>query len=243
MKSKRRHELQENMLAGELRKAAEFLKQHGGQLATAALIVAVLIFAYVLYSRHSESKVLGVQDEWDRVVNGTAKPEERTSLLEELAAQTGDRRIAALACVELGYAYAARAMLASTHSERAALEESAGKWYQKTIADFSDQPVVLAKAQFGLGKLYESQRKFNEAAEQYSLAKRSSELIGQPVAILAEISLQRLKALEAPVVMVTTMPATAPATTMPATAPATTMPATAPATTAPATAPATPAKP
>jgi len=212
MKSKRRHELHENMLAGELRKAWEFLKQRGGQLATAALIVAVLIFAYVLYSRHSESNTLGVQGEWDRAVNGTAKPEERAKLLEDLAAQTGDRRIAALSCVELGYDYATKALLAKTGYERTALEESAGKWYQKTIADFPTQNLAVAKAQFGLGKLYESQRKLNEAAEQYRLAKSSPELVGQPVAILAESSLQRLKMLESPVVMATTMPTSAPAT-------------------------------
>ena len=219
MKSKRRHELQENMLLGELRKGAEFLKQRGGQLATGALIIAVLIFAYVLLSRHSESTALTVQSQWDQAGSATVKPEERTKLLEDLAAQTGDRRIAALACVELGYDYATKALLAKTPSERTALEESAGKWYQKTLADFPTQTLAVAKAQFGLGKLYESQRKFNEAAEQYSLAKSSPDLVGQPVTIMAESSLQWLKMLESPVVMATTMPASAPATA-PATAPA-----------------------
>lgn len=213
MKSKRRHELHENMLAGELRKAWEFIQQRGSQLATGALVIAVLIFAYVYYTSHSESKTLGVQGDWDRALTGQVKSEERTSLLETLAAQTGDRRIAALACVELGYDYAVKALLAKTASERAALDESAGKWYQKTIADFSDQKLALAKAQFGMGKLYESQRKFNEAAEQYRLAKASPELIGQPVAILAEDSLQRIAMLGSPVIMATTMPASAPATT------------------------------
>jgi len=237
MKSKRRHELQENMLAGELRKAAEFIKQRGGQLATGALIIAVLIFAYVLLSRRSESKAITVQGEWDRAGSAMVKPEERTKLLEDLAAQTGDRRIAALACVELGYDYATRALLAKTPSERTALEESAGKWYQKTIADFPAQTLAVAKAQFGLGKLYESQRKFPEAAEQYRLAKSSPDLVGQPVTIMAESSRQWLKMLESPVVMATTMPASAPAS--PATAPSsapTSAPSSAP-TTAPASAP------
>ena len=224
------------MLAGELRKAAEFIKQRGGQLATGALIIAVLIFAYVLLSRHSESKAITVQGEWDRAGSATVKPEERTKLLEDLAAQTGDRRIAALACVELGYDYATRALLAKTPSERTALEESAGKWYQKTLAEFPTQTLAVAKAQFGLGKLYESQRKFPEAAEQYRLAKSSPDLVGQPVAIMAESSLQWLKMLESPVVMATTMPASAPTT--PATAPAS-APASAPAAPAKATQPAT----
>jgi hypothetical protein len=247
MKSKRRHELHENMLAGELRKAWEFIQQRGGQLATGALVIAVLIFAYVYYTRYSESKTFGVQGDWDRALTGQVKSEERASLLETLAAQTGDRRIAALACVELGYDYATKALLAKTGSERAALEESAGKWYQKTIADFSDQKLALAKAQFGLGKLYESQRKLKEAAEQYGLAKASPELVGQPVVILAESSLQRLTMLASPVVMVTTMPASAPApTSAPASAPAAKAPASAPAPTsapapAPTSAPAAPA--
>ena len=226
------------MLAGELRKAAEFIKQRGGQLATGALIIAVLIFAYVLLSRHSESKAITVQGEWDRAGSAAVKPEERTKLLEDLAAQTGDRRIAALACVELGYDYATRALLAKTPSERTALEESAGKWYQKTIADFPAQTLAVAKAQFGLGKLYESQRKFPEAAEQYRLAKSSPDLVGQPVTIMAESSRQWLKMLESPVVMATTMPASAPAAPAKATQPAT-APSSAPAAPAKATQPAT----
>jgi len=246
MKTKRRHELQENMLLSELRKAWEFLKKHGNRLATAALIIAVLIFAYVFWSRTSESKLLTVQSQWDQAVSAAAagKLDDQAKLLEELTAQTGDRRIAALACAEFGYNYATKAMLAKTPSERTALEESAAKWYLKTVAEFPTQSLAVAKAQFGLGKLYESQRKFNEAAEQYRLARSLPDMVGQPVTILAEGSLKRLKMLEPPVLMASTMPASAPAASAPApaaSAPAPAASAPAPAASAPAPAASAPA--
>lgn len=233
MKAKRRHELQENVLAGELGRVVEFLKKRGSHLATAALVIALAIFAYVAISRRGETAKFELQRQWDQAMTGQAKPEERTEIIRTLAEQTDNLRIASLATVELGYDDATQALVAKTDSERDALEESAAKWYRKAISEFPTQATAVAKAHFGLGKLYESKRQFQEAAEEYRQAKASPEVMGQPVMILAQTSLERLSMLNSPVRMATTMPTTQPTTTAtaPATAPAavpTTQPATAP---------------
>jgi tetratricopeptide (TPR) repeat protein len=239
MKSKRRHELQENVLAQEIGKVADFFKVHGNHLATAALIVAILILGYVLLGRRAETKTLHLQQEWARALTGNLKPDEHISALTALAEQTDSQHIAALASVELAYDYARQLLTAKDNSQRSALAEKASQWYQLTIQKFPKEELAVAKAHYGLGKLKEAAGQFQQAGEEYRLARTSPDLGYQPVAQLAEIGLLRLKDLEsAKVRMAATMPASRPAT--PATAPAT-RPA-GPEKTAPATAPATPAK-
>jgi len=222
MKAKRRHELQENVLAGELAKLVEFLKKRGSHLATGALVIALVIFAYFIIKGRGETARFELQHQWGQAMTGQAKPQERTRILTTLAEQTDNPRIASLATVELGYDAATRALVAKTDSERTALAENAAKWYRKTITEFPTQTLALAKAHLGMGKLYESKRQLQEAAEEYRQAKASPEMVGQPVVILAQNSLNRLSMLTSPVRMATTMPTTQPTTqaTTQATAPA-----------------------
>jgi hypothetical protein len=235
MKSKRRHELQENMLAHEIGQIAEFLKVHGNHLATGALIIAILILGYVLLGRRAETKKLHLQQEWARALSGNLKPDERTSALTAMAEQTDNTRIAALAGVELACDYARQLLAAKDNSQRAALTEKASQWYQLTIQKFPKEELAVAKAHYGLGKLKEAAGQFQQAGEEYRLARTSSDLAFQPVVQLAEDSLQKLKGLEsAKVRMAATMPASQPASpakapTTQGAGPADVVPATAPA--------------
>jgi hypothetical protein len=239
MKSKRRHELQENVLAQEIGKIGEFLKVHGNHLATAALIVAILILGYVLLSRRADTKKLHLQQEWARALTSNLKPDERVNALTAMAEQTDNPRIAALSGVELGYEYSKRLLTAKDNSERSALAEKASQWYQLTIQKFPKEELAVAKAHYGLGKLKEAAGQFPQAGEEYRLARTASDLAFQPVVQLAEASLARLKELEgAKVRMATTLPASQPATP-PKTA---TTQATGPEKAVPTTAPATPTK-
>jgi hypothetical protein len=225
MKARRRHQLQENLLAIEIGKVADFLKRRGNHLATGVLVIAVLIFGYVFVSRRSHAKQEGLQRRWDRALRpwdralaGAGKPDERTRELTELAEQDDNERIAALAAVELGYEYARRSLMAGQPSEREALARRASRWFLRAIEDFPEQELATAKARFGLGKLRESTGQFKLAAQEYRRAKESSALAGHPVVRLAEVSLARLAQLQTPVRMATTAPATQPAS-RPATAP------------------------
>jgi hypothetical protein len=210
MKSRRRHELQENVLAAEIGKIAEFLKKRGSHLATGVLIAALVLFGYVFISRRSHGKHEGLQRRWDLALSGTLKPDERASTLTDLAEQDDNERIAALAGVELGYHYATQSLAAKAGSERVALAERAGRWYLLTIEKFPKQELAVAKAFYGIGKLRESAGQFKTAAEAYRKAKSFTDLAGQPVTRLAEAALLELQALQAPVRMATTAPATQP---------------------------------
>jgi hypothetical protein len=227
MKAKRRHELQENVLAIELGKIAEFLKKRGNHLATGALVIALVLLGIVYISKRTSSKAAQLQARWDRALSGEVKDEQRTQLLTELAEQTDHERIAALASVELGDEYARRRLAAKQPSERSALLERASAWYMRVLANFPQQELAIAKARYGIAKLAETERNFERAAEEYRRIRGLSGMTGHPVAQLAEIGLRRLKMLQEPVRMATTAPATQPSsqpTSRPATRPATPKP-------------------
>ena len=220
MKARRRHQLQENVLAIELGKIAEFLRRRGSYLATGLLIAAVIVLVIVYFWRQSQTKQLWAIVEWDRVKAGRVAPDQLVGVLTNLAEQSDNDRIAALAGVELGYEYARRLLHAQHTSERLALLEKAQAWYSLTIQKFPRQKLAVAKAHLGLGKLAETARQWNVAAEHYRRVTMMSDLAGQPVVQLAEAGLRQLNALKEPVRMATSAPATKPVP-RPASAPAT----------------------
>jgi hypothetical protein len=236
MKAKRRHELHENVLATELGRIVDFLKKRGNHLATGALVVALAVFAVVYFrGRASSTRValqtdwdgVGIEEHWNRMRGLSMDPQKRVKVLTNLAEQTDNDRIAALAGVELGYEYAMRLLAATNDSERVALAEKAEAWYRLTAQKFPKQRLAVAKAEYGLGKLAESARQWKIAEQQYKKVTAMSGVTGQPVVALAQAALRQLKAIQAPVRMATTRPApaTRPATTQPASRPATTQPA------------------
>jgi len=239
MKAKRRHELQENVLAIELGRLAEFLRRRGNHLATAVLVLALVALAVVYFVKRSGARELALQGRWDRAMTGDlASPEKAPQRLQELtqlAEQDDEKRIAALASVALGDEFAERQLLTRQPSERAALASRARGWYLRVLSQFPREELAVAKARYGLAKLAESLGQLDKAAEAYRQIKQMSNMTGQPVLYLAEMGLDHLKALESPVRMATTAPATQP--TQPASRPATTTPA------MPATAPAAPPAP
>jgi len=229
MKSTRRHELQENVLAIEIGRIAEFLKKRGNYLATGLLVVALIVFGFVFLGRRAQSKRLDLQHQWDVALTGSLKPEEKTSRLTALAEQRDNERIAALANVELGYEMASRALASNNAAERRELLNQAARWYQLAIGEFPKQDLAVAKAHFGMAKLRETVGDFKAAAAEYQKVNEITSVSGYPVHQLAELALLQLKTLQSPVRMVTTAPATQP-TTAPAVGP-TSAPAVPPATT------------
>lgn len=213
MKAKRRHQLQENDLARELVKIGQFLKEHGNKLATGALVVAVLIFAYVLFFGGTDTEMLAIQRSWGDIMTGRSDQARRVEMLQNLTEQTRDRRIAALAGAQLGYEYATRALVAGTSSERQANQTAAAQEYQRVLSEFGSYPEAVAKAHYGMAKLHETQGRLNEAAVEYKKVVDQSELTGYPVRLLAEMNLRGLARLREPVNLVSTPP---PAMTRPA---------------------------
>jgi predicted negative regulator of RcsB-dependent stress response len=222
MKAQRRHDLRENLLASEIGKVADFLKKNGSYLATGVLVVAVAVFAVVILRGRAEAKEAGVRLQWDRVQQAKYAPEfDRSQLVKELTdltEQTTDKRLAALAAVELGDEFSRR-ILASNDVDRTELAKKAEYWYRWAISKFVEEDLAVGKAHLGLATLHETAGQFDQAATELQAVTKMTQLQGQPVMLLARIELQRLADLKQPVRMATTLPASQPAagaTTVPA---------------------------
>ena len=235
MKSKRRHDLKQNVLDAELGKLVSFFKRRGTYILW-GVVGAALIVALVWYVR-GQRRQRGdeVQSSYDRLVmlyhDPTAEAEVLAGL-QELASQDRIKRIAADACVRIGSIYVRQALASGLDSERAELFSRAEDQYRRAIESFPDESLAVAKAHYGLAKLAESRRDFQAATSSYQAVLRMPEVRGYPVAALAEAGLRGLKDLEAPVQLATTLPSTQPASA-PSTQAAATAPSTAPAGPAP----------
>ena len=216
MKSQRRHELQHNVLDAELVKTLDFFKKHGMRLLWGVLIVAVVVLAirwYVVGRANARAEYAARYSALSGVV-AYASGEQREAAISGLKALVEDQRVdrlAALACVDLGDAYAARMIEVSDPAERDSLAEQARKHYRQAIERFPTVPLAVGKARIGLAKLAESFGDFEEAAQQYRAAEDLVALSGQPVAILARAGRDKIEDLSQPVSLATTAPATRPA--------------------------------
>jgi len=236
MKSRRRHELKQNVLADELGKVGGFIKKRSTALAWGVLIVAILLCA--IYYTVTQGRAAARRREslfYNQVVMGPSpglQGEDPAEDLKSLVAQDSDESLAALAAVAVGDTYAARLVggwYILTDSARKELTEQAESWYRRVINQFAADDLAVAKAHYGLAKLAESRRDFDVAEEEYNAVRRmQAALQGQPVLALAEEAIRQIAAIRDPVRMATTAPAETPETG-PATAPAATQPTTGPA--------------
>ncbi|MBT3202198.1 MAG: hypothetical protein HN350_20025 [Phycisphaerales bacterium] len=239
MKTERRHELKHNSLDTELVKGVDYLKHHAKGILLAILLVVAVISVAVMMVKNRTANVSIPRQRYDSLkAQEVATADGRAKALtgfEELASQTGNTEIAALACVE------AADLCATQHASGdivTGAQKRAKTHYQRVIDEFSDYPSAVGRAHVGLARLAEDAGDFAAAKEHYglaiALADKTSLLAGQK----AEALLKALDELEKPVRLATVRPLPpTPPTTQPSTAPAT-QPATAPAT-APAVTPAT----
>jgi len=249
MKAQRRHELQHNVLDAELVKIIDFIKKHGKAILTAVLVVilAICVIWYAV-SRHAE-RVSRPRRDYDRLKAMPVRgPEDLAVLLagfEELADQSGNRDVAALACVDAADLCVTRRVAGEAGPD--ALQKAKG-YYDRVLAEFSDIDAVPSRAYLGLARLAEGRGDMDAAAQNYRKVVELGDKASHVASDLAKARLAALDGLEDPVRLATTRPVVP--ETQPATAPAikpasTTRPAattTRPAattTTKPATAPAT----
>ncbi len=224
MKAKRRHELQQNVLASEIGKTVEFFRKWGTYIAWGLLVVALVILV-VLYARSkTRQRAEQLQAKYDRLVtkqfNPSANLDDLLAGFRGLADQGDNRRIAADSCVYAGAVCARQGAVGELTSPALLLEsplQQAAEYYRRAISEFPDQSQAVAKAHFGLGKLAESRGDVGAARAEYQVILGMKALAGYPIVTQAEAAIEDLEALAEPVRMATTAP-----TTSPATAPATT---------------------
>ncbi|MDP6545111.1 MAG: tetratricopeptide repeat protein [Phycisphaerae bacterium] len=227
MKAKRRHDLKHNALDAELVKILEYIKKHvAGIVFVILVIVAAIWIGLNLYER-SETAVSIPRRDYDHLksLNISTADGRSTALagFEELTNQTGEPRIAAMACVEAGD-ICMRQQVAGDFVSGAI--DKAQKHYQRVLDEFSDNKSATGRAHFGLARLAEGKGNFEVARDHYQQVVT----IGEKTSLLAlnsaKAALKVLGELEKPIRLATTRPAppaTPPAipTTQPTTQPAT----------------------
>jgi len=222
MKSKRRHELQQNVLGVELGKIGHFFRARGnliGWCVVAAAVVA-LIIVYVTKQVGERRRLPEIQ--YTRLTTDhSVTPDEQVSGLEALTQQGGNPRIAALAMVDLGDLYAQR-LLANlpdrTPAERQDLADKARMWYLRTLDAAGATPGMVGRARLGLAQLALTDGDGQAARDYLQAVVDDVALAGEPVKFEAQQLLNELPNVLQPVPMATTAPA--PPATQPAGAPA-----------------------
>jgi len=215
MKARRRHELHENLLAAELKKAAASFRKYGTYVAWGVLIVALTVLVVVYSRSKSRQRTTQIQSRYDRLVSSQFSPQANLDQLlsgfKGLIEQDADPRIAANACAYTGALYARQAAAGPGSSPAVLLEsprEEARRYYERTIEEFPDQSEAVARARLGLAKLAEGQGEFDEAKKQYRMIVQMDEMRGRPIRYEASAALDRLDALSTPVRMASTAPST-----------------------------------
>ena len=218
MKSKRRHELQHNVLDAELGKVIEFLQTRGIHLVLGILAVVLIVVLIVTAVNSYHRKRYDLEVRFAQAITQVSGIEDSIASLEQLAGQDTDKRIAAMACATLADMYVLQTYEDQTDispERKQSLTDQAVLYYRQVISDFADQPVAVAKAHLGLGSLAESRGDFDQALAEYEAIRRISEPTIQLVGLRAMRNLESLVTRRVPVAMATTAPAAA--TTLPAT--------------------------
>jgi len=219
MKSRRRHELKENVLSHKLSEAVGFFRRYGTRLAWGALIVAIVALVAVYAINRRKQKRAELWAEYYSLISSIEKNEDWFVRARNLAEQDSEDRVAALACVALGDTYSAAA--AGLMDDVPLGQPPAGlaeEYYRRVLQQFSERRVAVGSARLGLARLAETKGDFEAARREYDAILGMGELAGQPVVVLAGSGRKRLERLQTPVIMATRKPTTQPAS-RPATQP------------------------
>jgi len=221
MKSKRRHELQQNVLDAELGQIISFLKKRGTYLAWGVLIIAMIVLVYAYVQRRKRSNLQEVRAEYDRVrTNQKITPEARLNQMKAFVDEgpdgsdpkaAGDQRTTARAMLDVANEYASRFANSGsnvTPQQRRTFGGLADRYYRRAINEFKTVPWAFARANLAYGKLAESRREFGAAESSYQFILKMGDDAAGLVAE-AEYRMENLNRLrkETPVKMATTLPA------------------------------------
>ena len=229
MKSKRRHDLKQNVLGTEITKGIAFLKRRGTLIAWGLLLIVAAIFAYVWLTSRTQSadeEILARFRNLERNARGAIdatdvkKREDPLDGFKDLAEQDRMPRIAAQSTLKVADLCATRAFAAGADvRERQRLTEDARKYYRRTVDRFAQFPVFVARGHIGLARLADSAGDLATAKQEYQAAAAINDPAAAGLVKLARESLEKLDAKRLRP-MATTMPKPPP-TSRPASRPAT----------------------
>jgi tetratricopeptide (TPR) repeat protein len=202
MKSTRRHELQENVLAHELADLKAFLDKYGNWLLGGAAVVALVILG-VWYHRNRVSNQLTRQaaqfESSTRLLGDDEQREAALTTLAELAGEARSEVLQARASILLADYHAGRYQMAVRQGDPAAEPmQEARSWYERTLAEHADLKPFAGRAQIGLGLLAENRGQTETAREHYQKAIEAVDK-ASPIAFRARGRMANLQAWARPV--------------------------------------------
>lgn len=210
MKAQRRHELQHNVLDAELAKGVAFVQKNRTILVWGVVLVAAAVLAVTYAVRSARNKARSLQETYDRLVlSASVSPQEFLDGMKSLA-ESSDKRLAALATVQVGKFYAAQLVGAGGNMadpRQRDMYDQAAAYYRRVIERFPTQTIAVAEAHLGLGRLAESAGDFPTAAKEYQTVKDMADLAGSPPLARAAEAMERLDRIQSPVAMASTRPA------------------------------------
>jgi len=189
MKTERRHELQENELAGWLAEKVQTVRPH---LKTIGAIIALLAVAYFCFSVYASRTVATKEAAWAAYFDAVGNLPRIAADFEEVAETYPGSDAAGWALQTAGdlYLYEGIRALYTDRSTADSELENARKAYEGVLNTFSDE-MLLQRASLGLGKCLESEGKIDDAKSRYqTLADK------WPDSQIAVIAKSRLDALE-----------------------------------------------
>ena len=190
MKSKRRHELQQNTLAMELDRLREWLKRHGTRLATILLVAAVAVLVVVFLVRRARSAEAAEQRAFYDALQTTVMGESPQQAIEVLQPQAGQHAMAAVALGDVHLVLSMQSMYSGMPAEVAEQEQKASEWYEQVVNGFPEAYLAKAMARYGLSTLAKNRRQFAEARRQLEQARELEVYApGQPVFQMVEQAL------------------------------------------------------
>jgi hypothetical protein len=173
MKAERRHELQHNELADWLAEAIEKLKPYSRAIVGVIVAAAVLLTTYVILSGRSERKQTTAWTDYYLAVQGA--PENVESDLEAVMSQhegVAAGRWAQVALADLKLGEGIKALFTDKTAAKKSLE-TAVEYYQAVIPEAED-PLLIARARFGLARALESLGELEKAREVYQQVVEAS---------------------------------------------------------------------
>ena len=168
MKSERRHELQQNELADWLGEKIEAIKPYATQIALGAVLVVLVLFGLAWYFGGDDS---GAARHWERYSRAMNELRDREQALQGVVKASSGSPAALWAQMMIGDQTAAegsRALFTDRREAQTLLGKAEAAY--KAVEAGAKDPQLKGRASYGLGRVYESLCKPQEAAKRYEAA-------------------------------------------------------------------------